>query len=341
MRKVIFTLTNLFFVVLLTAQTPAQFKYQAVLRDAGGNLIADQSVAVDVDLLKGSVAGASVFSEQHNVTTTERGLINLNIGSVNDMSSIDFSNDAYFIKITVDGTVMGTSQLLAVPYAVVSKTTESVDYADVNNLPPDLDTDAADDFSGSFNDLTDVPAGLDTDAADDFDGDYNSLTNKPTNVSTFTNDAGYLTAEVDGSTTNEIELPAQAGNSGKFLTTDGNSPSWVDAPSSSSNLTVSDFAQRTVTSNVTLTASDYFVIVNAAVTVTMPSSPADGQTYVILDGNQLGTYELNGNFWLNGNSSLITSFTTIKSDSNGTNGLNKKIIRFIYSSAAGIWLVEW
>lgn len=37
----------------------------------------------------------------------------------------------------------------------------------------------------------------------------------------------YLTTEVDGSVTNEIELPAQAGNSGKLLTTDGTSPSWT------------------------------------------------------------------------------------------------------------------
>lgn len=32
--------------------------------------------------------------------------------------------------------------------------------------------------------------------------------------------------EVDGSVTNEIELPAQTGNSGKYLTTNGSSPSW-------------------------------------------------------------------------------------------------------------------
>ena len=32
--------------------------------------------------------------------------------------------------------------------------------------------------------------------------------------------------EVDGSVTNEIELPTQTGNSGKYLTTNGSSPSW-------------------------------------------------------------------------------------------------------------------
>lgn len=39
-------------------------------------------------------------------------------------------------------------------------------------------------------------------------------------------DTEKLSAEVDGSVTNEIELPSQSGNSGKYLTTDGFEPSW-------------------------------------------------------------------------------------------------------------------
>ena len=57
-------------------------------------------------------------------------------------------------------------------------------------------------------------------AADDY------IKNKPVDVSAFNNDAGYLTSEVDGSVTNEIELPTQSGNSGKYLSTNGTSVSW-------------------------------------------------------------------------------------------------------------------
>lgn len=39
--------------------------------------------------------------------------------------------------------------------------------------------------------------------------------------------SGTLTSEVDGSITNEIELPTQTGNNGKILTTDGSTPSWI------------------------------------------------------------------------------------------------------------------
>lgn len=97
-------------------------------------------------------------------------------------------------------------------------------------------------FSGSFNDLADVPTNLDTDATDDFDGAYSSLSGVPTNVSTFTNDVGYLTAEVDGSTTNEIELPTQTGNSGRYLTTDGSSPSWGTFQVSDNSIDGTDIA---------------------------------------------------------------------------------------------------
>ncbi|MDR9488516.1 DUF1566 domain-containing protein, partial [Salibacter sp.] len=39
-----------------------------------------------------------------------------------------------------------------------------------------------------------------------FDGQYSSLTGAPTNVSSFTNDAGYLTSEQDGDPTNELQV---------------------------------------------------------------------------------------------------------------------------------------
>ncbi len=124
----------LFAVTGISAQTPNQFKYQAVLRDASGNVMANETVTVDISILKGSANGTSVFTEQHTVTTTAQGLINLNIGSVSDLSAVDFSNDIYFAEISVNGTVMGTSQLLSVPYALQAKNVENdqVDDADAD-----------------------------------------------------------------------------------------------------------------------------------------------------------------------------------------------------------------
>ncbi|NJK97052.1 MAG: hypothetical protein HC905_20910 [Bacteroidales bacterium] len=61
------------------------------------------------------------------------------IGSINtsQFSSIDWSNTPYFIRISVDGTVMGTNQLLSVPFALHAKEAET--YADGQNNPAEID----------------------------------------------------------------------------------------------------------------------------------------------------------------------------------------------------------
>ena len=138
MKKLSLLLTAILFAVTgILAQTPNQFKYQAVLRNADGTIITDEEVVIDIAILQGSDSGTEVFAETYSVTTTAQGIINLNIGSQNDMSVVDWSADIYFIKITVDEIWMGTSQLLSVPYALHAETAETaindeVDDADAN-----------------------------------------------------------------------------------------------------------------------------------------------------------------------------------------------------------------
>ena len=126
MKKLTLLLTAILFAVTgILAQTPNEFKYQAVLRNADGTIIAEESVSVDISILQGSASGTSVFDEIHRVITTAQGLINLNIGSQGDMSVVDWSASTYFIEISVNGTLMGTSQLLSVPYALYAETSGS------------------------------------------------------------------------------------------------------------------------------------------------------------------------------------------------------------------------
>lgn len=67
---------------------------------------------------------------------------------------------------------------------------------------------------------------------------FTSLTGKPTTLSGYGvtdaypltgNPSGFITSEVDGSITNEIELPSQTSSGGKFLQTNGASSSWQTA----------------------------------------------------------------------------------------------------------------
>lgn len=174
MKKILFSVIVLLSITSVLAQTPNQFKYQAVLRNADGTLIANQNIGVYIEILEGSTEGTSVFNETHIVTTTAQGLINLNIGSINDMSGIDWASDLYFIRITVNGTIMGVSQLLSVPYAMHAKTAENVSNFLLTGNEPAFE-------------------GWDKNQNDDFDGQYESLVGAPTALSEFTNDAGYIT----------------------------------------------------------------------------------------------------------------------------------------------------
>jgi hypothetical protein len=98
--------------------------YQAVVRDAAGALINTGSVSIKTSILQGSATGVTVQTETHTATTNTNGLASIQIGSINPLSVIDWSNGPYFLKTEIDPTggsnftISGVSQLLSVPYAL-------------------------------------------------------------------------------------------------------------------------------------------------------------------------------------------------------------------------------
>jgi len=134
MKKILLPLFAVLTVSVLFAQSPQAFKYQAVVRDGSGEIIANQQVGMQISILQGSVGGTAVYTETHTVTTNDFGLINLNIGegtTDGDFSAIDWSGNSYFVKTEMD-TSGGTSyvefgiiQLLSVPYALHAKTVQT------------------------------------------------------------------------------------------------------------------------------------------------------------------------------------------------------------------------
>ena len=188
MKKIIYTLLTVLLSASIYAQAPQSFKYQAIARDASGDVIANQNVGMQVSILQGSTSGTSVYSETFTPTTNQFGLINLEIGKgtvvSGDFSGIDWGSDSYFIKIEIDAsggtsyTEMGTSQLLSVPYALHAKTVKSI-----------TETDPV------FSNLFSI-----TSPADNQLLKYNSTTSKWENWT-----ANFLTTEVDGDITNEIQ----------------------------------------------------------------------------------------------------------------------------------------
>jgi hypothetical protein len=129
MKKV--TITLLTFLLTATvgfAQAPQAFKYQAVARDGGGEVLANQYISLRVSIISGSADGSIVYTETHNARTTGLGLVNLNIGEgeypTSAFSEIDWGSGNHYINIEMDPDggssyiQMGTAQLLSVPYAL-------------------------------------------------------------------------------------------------------------------------------------------------------------------------------------------------------------------------------
>ena len=103
------------------AQAPEKFNYQAVLRNSSGELIADQSVFIEISIIDEHVGGDVLYTETHTKNTNAYGLVNLLIGTgtgTDDFSEINWAINDKFIQIKVNATDMGTFQLLSVPFAM-------------------------------------------------------------------------------------------------------------------------------------------------------------------------------------------------------------------------------
>ena len=125
-------LVALFIVGSTFAQAPEQMSYQAIVRDATGNLVTNQQVGMQISILQTTATGTAVYVETHTETTNANGLLTLQVGagSVQNgtFASIDWSAGPYFVKAETDPaggttyTITGTQQLMSVPYALYAET---------------------------------------------------------------------------------------------------------------------------------------------------------------------------------------------------------------------------
>ncbi|WP_375238970.1 hypothetical protein [Aurantibacter sp.] len=126
----------LLFVIFLTstltlsAQSPQGFNYQTVVRNAAGEILANQSVGTQFILHQTTPTGTAVYTETWSTSTNDYGLLSFAIGngtSTDDFSLIDWSAGPYYLETLLDvsgGTTyvsMGTSQLMSVPYAMFAE----------------------------------------------------------------------------------------------------------------------------------------------------------------------------------------------------------------------------
>ena len=121
---------------------PRKFNYQAVPRNASGELMpANSTLQVQFSISEDGPTEVK-YVEEHSVTVGQFGVINAQVGDgiasglqPHDFNSLDWSKHSYFLAIAVDLNNDGTfsndekfpaSQLLSVPYALYAEKSGSV-----------------------------------------------------------------------------------------------------------------------------------------------------------------------------------------------------------------------
>jgi hypothetical protein len=132
------TFTILAFALITSSifsQSPDRMSYQAIIRNSNGEIIVSESISLRISILQGSLNGDVVYVETHSTETNENGIISIEIGTgttIYDFSDIDWTKGSFFIKTETDPngttnyTIIGTSQLLSVPFALHANTADSI-----------------------------------------------------------------------------------------------------------------------------------------------------------------------------------------------------------------------
>jgi hypothetical protein len=113
----------------LKAQAPFAFNYQGVARNAAGEVLPDQMIALRFTIHQTATGGTIVYQETQLDSTNLFGLFTASLGfgtqTQGDFSTIAWGNGVYFLQVEMDVTGtgsnyldMGAQQLLSVPYAL-------------------------------------------------------------------------------------------------------------------------------------------------------------------------------------------------------------------------------
>jgi uncharacterized protein (TIGR02145 family) len=111
----------------LHSQSPQGIPYQAVMRNADGTVMASSAVSLTFMIHDGAATGAVVYQESHSLNSNAQGLVSCVLGSgvvsQGNFANINWGGGAKFLHVMMASTDLGTQQMLSVPYALFSGTT--------------------------------------------------------------------------------------------------------------------------------------------------------------------------------------------------------------------------
>ncbi len=112
----------------ILAQAPSLFNYQGVARDVKGAPLANKTLSLKLSILSAEDAIASDYQEIQTATTNEFGLYTLQVGGGTPLNGtldkVNWESGNKYLQVAIDPKggskyeVVGTAQLLSVPYAI-------------------------------------------------------------------------------------------------------------------------------------------------------------------------------------------------------------------------------
>jgi hypothetical protein len=157
MKKIYSIVSGILLTASVWSQAPQKMSYQAVIRNSSSALVISTKVGMRISILKGpATATASPLTdyvETQTATTNANGLVSLEIGTgtavTGTFATINWANGPYFIKTETDPTggtnytIIGTNELMSVPYALHAKTAENFTGIITENDPVYIGSQAA------------------------------------------------------------------------------------------------------------------------------------------------------------------------------------------------------
>ena len=134
MRRIFTIVFTLLLIGSVHAQVSDAISFQGVARDGNGDCKANQTLSLQVSILDNINPENAVYAENHGPPTDDNGLFSIEIGrgfsTLNDFEDVDWTTKKW-VKVVEGTTVLGTIELLTVPYAFYAKQAETAESADV------------------------------------------------------------------------------------------------------------------------------------------------------------------------------------------------------------------
>jgi hypothetical protein len=139
MKRTLLTILSILFCAITFAQSvPQGINYQAVARDANGDVLMNQTLTIQFSVISDIATSDVSWQETHSVSTNDYGLFTAiigqgtatTVGSSATFDVVDWGSTTHFLKVEMDGVDMGLTQLMSAPYSLHTKTADNIDPTD-------------------------------------------------------------------------------------------------------------------------------------------------------------------------------------------------------------------